>query len=384
MATVNQIYGMVNDCAKESMGAQAIVVKDTATLVSLGNMVLSSQTDKEKFYNSLVDRIGRTVVAVRQYTPASRKVKRDEMEWGAVYQKISFKTKEASTNPSWNSTSQSNPFDIEVSTEAVQKLFSKIATWEYEDSIPDYQMYTAFTSANAMGAFIGGIYTNIDNSMAIAEDNVANLAVDTFMAGVLIQGKATQKRNLLSEYNTATGETLTVDKCLRHLDFLKFATREIQIVTQNISKSSYLYNVTNDIARFTPKDKLVVEVLGQFASACDSYLQADTYHNNLVALPNYESVAYWQGSGETFAFDDVSMINIQNVELATESNSTGTIEQGGIVCCVHDYDAVASIIYRKRNHNIYNPQSERLNVFHKADVGFAADLSENGVVFYIQ
>ena len=245
-------------------------------------------------------------------------------------------------------------------------------------------MYTAFTSANAMGAFIGGIYTNIDNSMAIAEDNVANLAVDTFMAGVLIQGKDTQKRNLLSEYNTATGESLTVDKCLRHLDFLKFATREIQIVTQNISKSSYLYNVTNDIARFTPKDKLVVEVLGQFASACDSYLQADTYHNNLVALPNYESVAYWQGSGETFAFDDVSMINIQNVELATESNSTGTIEQGGIVCCVHDYDAVASIIYRKRNHNIYNPQSERLNVFHKADVGFAADLSENGVVFYIQ
>ena len=43
MATVNQIYGMVNDCAKESMGAQAITVKDTATLVSLGNMVLSSQ-----------------------------------------------------------------------------------------------------------------------------------------------------------------------------------------------------------------------------------------------------------------------------------------------------------------------------------------------------
>lgn len=383
MATVNQIFGMVNDSAKEAMGAQAITVKDTATLVSLGNVIMDSDTSKEQFYKSLVDRIGRTVIAIRSYAGDKRSVKRDELEWGAVYQKISYEDVNASTNPTWNSDAQASPFDVAVQTKVVQKLFSKIGTWQYEESIPDEQLFTAFTNASAMGAFIAGIYTNIDNAMTLAWDDLANLAVDTYIAGVMISGKATQKRNLLSEYNTLAGTTLTVADALRNLDFLKYATREIQIVTDNMTKKSYLYNNTTNISRFTPKEKLVVEILGQFASACDSYLQADTYHNNLVALPNYEKVTFWQGAGTSFAFDDVSKINIANVELATEINKTGAVEQGGIVAFVHDYDAVASIIYKKRNRSMYNPQAERLNIFHKAETGYAVDLSENGVVFYM-
>ena len=37
MATVNQIYSLVNDSAKEAIGSSAITAKDTGTLVSLGN-----------------------------------------------------------------------------------------------------------------------------------------------------------------------------------------------------------------------------------------------------------------------------------------------------------------------------------------------------------
>lgn len=382
MATINQIYSIVNDSAKEAMGVQAISVKDTAGLVSLGDVVLSSATNKENFYNSLVNRIGRTVIAIRNYTPKDRAVKRDDMEWGLIYQKISYKAKDSVENASWDAETQANPFDVEITTEAVQKLFSKLGTWSYEDSIPDYQLYTAFTSTEAMGAFIAGIYTNISNAMAIAEEEVANLAVSTYMAGALIKGKDTQKRNLLKEYNTLKGTTLKASECITNADFLKYASREINTVCGNIKTMSTLYNA-DGIPRHTPKDKLVVEVLGQFASATASYLESDTYHKELVALPNYEEVAFWQGSGTTFAFDDVSTIDIKNVELKTTSNTTGAIKQSGIIAFVHDYDAVASIITRRRSHSIYNPRSERFNIFEKADKGYAVDLSENGIVFFI-
>lgn len=383
MANVNQIYLMVNDVASEMYGEQAITVKNTSTLVSLGDTVLSSDKDKEKFYNALVDRIGRTVIAVREYTPKDRSVKRDEMDWGLIYQKISFKKHEAVDNPSWEASTQANPFDIEVSTEAVQKLFSKIGTFNYEDSIPDYQLFTAFQNASAMGAFISGIYTNIENAMKVAEEGLANLAVDTYMAGALIKGKSTQKRNLLAEYNTANGTELTVTQALKNADFLKFASREINIVVQNMKVMSTLYNAEN-IPRFTPNDKLVVEILGQFASATASYLESDTYHNELVKLPRYEEVPYWQGTGTSFAFDDVSKIDITNSELAVpEQNPTGTISQTGIIAFVHDYDAVASIIYKRRSHAYYNYRAERVNYTVKADKGYAVDLSENGVVFYM-
>ena len=383
MANVNQIYLLVNDSAKEAIGSKAITAKDTGTLVSLGNQVLSSTANKDAFYKALTDRIGRTVIAVRAYSPKARAVKRDEMDWGIIYQKISFKLNNASENGTWNTVTQADPFDVEPQTEAVETLFSKMGTYTYEDSIPDTQLFTAFTSAERMGAFISGIYVNMDNALKLAEDNLANLAVNTYIAGALIKGKATQKRNLLAEYNTATGETLTVANCLRNADFLKFASREIKTVISNMEKFSVLYNASIDIPRFTPSDKLVVEILGQFASATASYLESNTYHKELVALPMYEEVAYWQGSGESFSFNDVSTISIVNESLATEGNATGTITQSGVIAFVHDVDAVASTIMNRRSNSIYNPRAERFNIFEKADKGFAVDLTENGVVFYI-
>ena len=382
MATVNQIYGMVNDSAKEALGERAITVKDTATLVSLGDKVMSSSTDKEAFYNALTERIGRTAIAARAYSAVRRSVKRDELEWGLVYQKVSFKKRTAVTNPTWDASNQADPFDVAIQTEAVQKLFAVMSTYSFEDSIPDGQLFTAFTSAAAMGAFISGSYTNMRNYMEQAEADLANLAVDTLIAGVLIKGTSAQKRNLLEEYNEKFTQELTADVCLADVDFLKYATREIVTAKDNMTMLSEIFNA-EAFPRFTPEDKCVVEVLGQFASASDTYLQADTYHNELVKLPNYEKVVYWQAPGTSFAFEDVSKVFVKNEHLAVSGNSQGQCEQSGIIAVVRDYDAAASIIMKRRSASIYNPRAERYNIFEKADQGYAVDLSENAIVFYV-
>lgn len=376
MATVNQVYQFVNDTAKAALGESAITAVDTSTYLSLGDQVLSSLTNREKFYDVLCDRIGRTVIAVRNYEAKERAVKRDEMEWGAIYQKISFKRRDAVENPGWDGATQASPFDVEIQTEAVQKLFAKIGTYSYEDSIPD-NLFTAFTSAESMGAYVSGIYVNMRNALKIAEENLANLAVSTCMAGILKKGKQTQKRNLFKEYYGENIESKTVADALRDPAFLKFASREINLVVKKMTKMSMLYNAEN-IPRFTPDDRLVVEILAEFATATASYLESDTYHKDLVALPNYEEVSYWQGSGKTNALEDVSSIKITNPEI-----DSSPIEQSGIVAYVHDYDAVASIIYKRRTASEYNKRAERMNIFEKATTGYAVDLSENGVVFYL-
>lgn len=376
--TVNQIHLMVNDAAKESLGDKAIAVKDTGTLVSLGEQVFDSSKDKEAFYKTLTNRIGRTVIAIRQFEIASRSVMRDEMEWGVIYQKISYKLRNAVENPSWNTTTQADPFDVEPQTEVVQKLFSVMGTYSYEDSIPDYQLYTAFSGESQMGAFISGIYTNMYNALKLAEANTANLAVNTYMAGALKSTKPTMARNLLSEYNTKYKKTLTVEAALVDIDFLKFASKEINDTVKEMQAPSSIFNAEG-VPRQTTKDKMVVEVLGKFASATASYLQADTYHKELVELPRYEEVAYWQAPGTSYAFADVSAIDVKHAKIAGGAE----VKQSGIIAFVHDYDAVASVIYRRRSNSIYNPRAERFNIFEKADKGYAVDLSENGVVFYL-
>lgn len=375
----DQIYSMVNSAGQEALGKDAITVKDTSTLVAFGNQVMSSSTNKEKFYNALVDRIAKTVVAVREYKAKKRRVRKDEIEWGIAIQKISFKDRKAVENPSWETATQADPFDVEIQTEAVQTLFYAMSTYSFEDSLPDTQLFTAFTNGAAMGAFIAGIYTNMNNFMELSMENMDNLAVATNIASVLANGKASQKRNVLAEYNTKFSKSLTVATCDADIEFLKYTTREILTATKNVQKPSHAFNNSTDITRHTPADKLVCEILGLFASAADTYLQADTYHNELVSLPAYEEVTYWQGSGQGgFLFADVSSINVKNTNIQANA-----VKQSGIIAFIHDEDSCGSIITRRRSNSIYNPRAERFNIFEKCDMGYMCDPSENAIVFYV-
>lgn len=378
MATVNQIYGLLNDAAKEAFGSKTAAVKDTTSFVALGNTVLSSDTNVDAFYNKLVDRIGKTVVAVRKYEPKKRRVMKDDMAYGIALQKISFAMKEASANPAWVTNTQASPYDIEPQTTIIQKLFSVASTYDFSDSLPSYQLFTAFENETAMSALMAGIYTNQANMLAVAEENLANLAVDTNIAVCLSSTNTAQARNLLAEYKTTTGSSLTADKALMNLEFLKFATREIMTATKNMSKMSVLFN---DKTRpvFTDESKMVVEVLHQFATAQAAYLQADTYHKELVELPAYESVVYWQNPGSDFSFDACSKINIVNENV----NEGEAVAQDGIIAFVHDEDSCGSIITKHRSGSQYNGYAERLNIWDHADKGFYVDSSENAVVFYI-
>ena len=378
MATFNQIYTMVNDATAQMYGSEAITVKDTSSLVSLGEKVLSSETDKDVFFKTLVDRIARTIVAIREFETKERSVTRDAVNWGLFVQKISYKKKSAVENPSYDFTTQANPFDVKPSTEIIQKIFGEnIGIWSYEDVIYYDQMFTAFNSAAEMGAVIAGIYTNINNEYTMAKAALENLAVDTLIAGVIKKGKATQKRNVLAEFNTANGTSLTAPQALKNADFIKYVNREIYTTIGFMQEANELYNLEN-IIRQTPKDKLVVEILGMYASASAVYLEADTYHNELVKLPRYEEVNYWQGMGTEASFEDVSTIKVKNTGI-----DAAEISQSGIIACIHDYDAVASFVDKPEVGSIPNPRQRCLNVFYQAARNYGVDLSEKCVVFYM-
>ena len=55
-----------------------------------------------------------------------------------------------------------------------------------------------------------------------------------------------------------------------------------------------------------------------------------------------------------------------------------------IVACIYDRDAMGVTIDKRRTKSIYNPKDEYTNYFMKAEMGFYNDLSENGVVFYLE
>lgn len=385
---VKQISNIVNDAVKDALGKNATIsTLDSTDIVSLGKAIANFDA-YEGFFKALTNRIVKTVYFVRTYNGTSRNVLKDEHEYGAFIQKVYYELPTASDNATWeipNGSSQyvqASPYDVANTVAVSSLIFGGKGTWTIEIIRPVEQIKSAFLDSASMGAFIDGIYTTVENAFKLEEERLVALAVNTAIANSIKGGVS---RNLLQEYNTAhTGNTLTVDKALESADFLRFASKEINRTIENMSKMSSLFNKAK-YPTFTDKEHLVVEMLAEFASATDTYLQADTFHNELTALPNYEKVPFWQTSGTSFAFDDCSKIKIKNTELSTDGgvSDDGTVEQGGIICFLHDTENVACYFGNRRTWEMFNPRSEVMIHGEKAEKGYAIDSHANAVVFYI-
>ena len=378
MSKVEQIYTLVNETAKESMGEKAIAVKDVSSLIALGDSVLSSAADTENFLNTLVDRIARTVFSVRRYETDTEGMVRHPFEFGCIVQKIYVDMPEAKQNNSWEIGKEGYTpvFAPVIKPTAKQKLFKGITTWEVDVTIPDNMLRTAFLNETSMATFIDAIFTAMDNMITLALENNANLTRASFIARKLKGGKPCGAINLLHEYNTLTSASLTVESAMMNAEFLAWASRAINLWVKRMSKMSVLFN-EEGYKRHTPKDKIVVNLLQDFTSACDTFLGANTFHDELIKLPMYDSVAYWQGAGESFDFNDTSAIKVK----IDESN---TIEKKGIIGIVYDYEAMGVTLNERRSTSERNNHDEYTNYYNKANIGYFNDMSENGIVFYLE
>lgn len=377
MSTVKQIYSIVNDVAKMTYGESAVTVVDTASFISLGDKVLNSATDTELFTNKLVDRIGKTVFSVRRYEGMSGGVVRHPFEFGCILQKIYVDLPEAKQNNAWEiGKGDYTPTYAPVIKPSVkQKLFDKISTWEIDVTIPDFMLRTAFTNETAMATFIDGIFVALDNMMIVALDNNADLTRASFIARKLHGGKPCGAINLLKEYNTLTNAGLTVESALRNTEFLKWASMQINLWVNRMVKMSSLFN-EEGYRRHTPKENLVVNVLQDFASATNTFLQSDTFHNELTKLPNYETVPYWIGSGTSYDFNSTSLVNVK-------LSDTVTINQKGVIAVAYDFEALGVTMKERRTTTERNNKDEYTNYYNKANIGYFNDMSENGIVFYL-
>ena len=380
MSTVNQIFNIVNDVAKQTFGEKAISVVDTSTLVALGDAVLKSDENTENFTNTLVDRIGKTVFSTRAYTTDNAEgMVREPFEYGCILQKIYVDLPDAKENNSWEigKGNYTPTFAPVIKPTLKQKLFNKQTTWEIDVTIPDFMLRTAFTSATEMAVLIDAIFTSMENMMQIALENNKNLTRANFIASKLHSNKPCGAINLLHLYNTLTSQTLTVDACMRDLGFLKWSTQQINLWAKRLSKMSTLFN-DEGYKRFTPQSDLIVNVLQDYDSAINSYLQSDTYHNEMTKIASsYSTVPYWQGSGLNYTFEDTSKIDVKIDE-------TTTITETGIIAVLYDRDAMGVTITERRGTTQRNNKDEYTDYFNKATYGYFNDLSENGIVFYVK
>ena len=387
-----QIKTLLNDVIEDLTGQSAAIQDiDTTDLVSMGKAI-SSMELLEGWYGKLVNRLAKTVYFVRVYDPKrARSILRDEHEYGAFVQKVYYTAPDFVDNPEYGipssgSYTQHSPYDVSAVVAVDAKIFGGQGTFALEIIRPVDQIRSAFLSDSEMMRFIDGIYLTIENKLKLAEEALVSTAVCTAMAADINGGNV---RNLLTEYNTLHEDdtgfvALTAAQALTDADFLKFASKEINQLISYMEDMSTAYNV-NGYMTFTDRDNLVVEMLADAAAAFDTYASADTFHNELIALPRYEKVNKWQFTGQSgTGFDNLSSIDIIHDDFKSVTNVTGEITETGIIAFVHDIEHVAAYFGHRRSWEKYNERDDIYIHGETARKGYAVDLNANGMVFIVK
>lgn len=307
---VTQLKEIVNSVTSEVLGKTDVVNEDLTNLVDVGNEIFNTE-NVDNYVKKLIDRIGQVIFVNRLYAGGVPSVLMDSWEYGSVVEKISADMPEADENDSWNlQNGQTYSQDTFYQPKVSAKFFNSKVTFDVKLSFTTEQVKESFSNVNELNGFISMLETGVKNSMTVKLDGLIMRTINNMTGQILNSANGLQKVNLLTEYNAVSGQTLTANKALMDKDFLKFASLTIKKYQARITKMSTLFNAGGK-ARFTTTDNLHTVLLSDFADSAEVYLLSDTYHNDTVSLPNHETVPYWQGSGKSYAFNDISKIDVK-------------------------------------------------------------------------
>lgn len=393
--TVKQIYELMNTVTGEVLGKTDLVAEDLSNVVDVGTEVFNA-TAVDNYVKTLVNHIGKVIFVNRPYSGKIPSVLMDSWEFGSVLEKISCDTPAAEENESWDLVDgQEYKQDIFYKPTVSAKFFNSKVTFEVPMSFTEKQVKESFSNAAQLNGFISMIYNAVDRSMTIKIDGLVMRTINSMIAQTLNAdktafaggyGTASTARcvNLLKLYNdkffpatgsTANPDALTADKAIYDPDFIRFASYTMGVYVDRLASISTLFNVGGK-DRFTDAANLHFITLSDFAKSADVYLQSDVRHNEMTRLPNYETVPYWQGSGQNYEFDSTSAINVK-IDAST------TVDIDGIVGVMFDRDALGVSNLDRRVTTAYNAKAEFFNNYYKFDAGYFNDTNENFVVFFV-
>lgn len=317
----------------------------------------------------------------------------DSQEYGAVLQAISIDSPDVIANSAFKTlTSGSTTLGTYTVYLPVvdTKYYVKQTSWAVPLTISGEQMNTAFKNETELSNFVSFCFLAVDNAIIQHLENMNELNRNNFIGakieasnGVYNLSKLflqeVPNTQLLGKIDTwassaSTGDTyqLKIADFLNDKEFLRYASRKMQILKGFMMKQTKLFNTASKV-RFTPESRLVIQLHQEFVKNVESILQSDTFHDEFVRPEYTETVPYWQkcisvGIADTAT---LSYTNASNVS----KTSYGII---GFMC---DKWAIMHTIVNERVGVQRFDIEDVTHYEHQFVDKYANDLSQNAIVF---
>lgn len=310
--TFEQVATVLTSIVQQATNQAVITPTDTASFVSVAQMALNASRDA--VMNAISNVLGRTIFSIRPYSAKMTGLEMDSFRWGNMMRKLSIADTAWKDDPAyaWPATYDStqtghetgdgyaiDPWTIKKPN-VLETNFYGSSVYFDEMTIFEDQIETAFQGPEQLGSFLTLIMTNLSNRLEMSNEGLRRGLVCNAIAAIKAENNSERQIHLLSEYNTLTGESFTVNDIYHPYNFpafVKWAYSRIANVTDLFTANSTMFQTVisgKPILRHTPLEMQRVYMFSPLLQQVSARVLADTYHENFLRYADVESLAYWQ------------------------------------------------------------------------------------------
>ena len=390
----NSVYTLVRSAYAQAVGSNAVATEDLSAFVEKGvayDTLIADNAWKDNFTRALLAQTVKNFYLDSSYREQYKDpFYQDSRRFGAIVQMISAEAPAVQESHAWKTftsgTSTVGEYTVFLPTISTAYM-GKSTSWELPIAITDEQWDTAFKNVDELEEFVAYIMLTVDNAIVQHLEDCNAMNRNNFIAEKIHYAGSQEATgvhmiDLVALYRAETGDTtittmeefMADDKCMR------FASEKIDLYMGYLTKMSTLYNIDGQ-KKFTPKNRLVCQVLQHFESRMKSVAYSDAFNADFIKLPNHEAVPYWQGSGVgtggVIDFDEVSAIKVK-------TTSGDTVSQTGVVAFLCDEWAIMHTILSNRVAVTRHDPEALTQYYYQFRDQRINNLNQNAVVFVLK
>lgn len=309
--TFEQVATVLTSIVKQATNQAVLTPTDTASFVSVAQMAL--RADRDAVMNAISNVLARTIFSIRPYSAKMTGLEMDTFRWGGMMRKLSIAdsdwqddpayawpaTYDASQTPATGDGEEIDPWTIKKPN-VLQTNFYGASVYFDEMTIFEDQLESAFSGPEQLGSFLTLLMTNLSNRLELSNEGLRRGLVCNAIAAMKAENKAERNIHLLTEYNTATGETFTATDIYKPENFgafTKWMYARVAELSDLFTANSTMFQTVitgKPILRHTPVEFQRIYMYSPLLRQIEARVLADTYHDTFLRYADVEALPYWQ------------------------------------------------------------------------------------------
>lgn len=382
--TPNQIYTVLNAIANQATGRTDLAATDTSSFVTVADITLKSGTDA--VIQAISQVLSKTIFSVRPYTRKFQGLETDAIRFGNHVRKLAISDK------AWEEDQRQTLIDGQSIDQwkinkpsVLQTNFYGQEVYQRHYTLFKDQLDVAFTSESEFAQFVTMVTSNCSDLIEQAHEELARMTIANAIGGIIALDNDAQIVHLLTEYNAATGLSLTSTTVYQPANFkafIEWAYARMAAVSEMLTERSIIYhnNISGkEVSRHTPKDLQRAFIYTPTAMQIESMALADIYNDQYLRMVPSEKVNFWQSIETPNAISIKAGYTDASGEPATE-----TVSQSDIFALICDREMIGyTTINQWSKATDLNAAGGYSNVFYHFTDRYYFDNFENGVVFLL-